>query len=98
MELHKFEIVEQRVSVDVKAVNNFQTQTATYENAMYWKRLQWNQEQYAQCIDSVRTFFETRVTLVASDQNIVAAYSEVKREILRRIRKGKPTDIVPRSL
>ena len=46
---------------------------------------------------SVRTFFETRVTLVANDQNIIAAYSEVKREILRRIRH-KPADFVPRCL
>ena len=36
LELHKFEIFEKSVSFGAKAINHFQIQTATYENAMYW--------------------------------------------------------------
>ena len=36
LELHKFKIFEKSVSFDVKAIKNFQIQTATYENVVYW--------------------------------------------------------------
>ena len=36
LELHKFEIFEKSVSLVAKAIKNFQIQTATYENAVYW--------------------------------------------------------------
>ena len=36
LQLHKFEIFEKSVPFGAKAINNFQIQTTTYENAMYW--------------------------------------------------------------